>query len=264
MSFGDAFSSFILRVAGGDYLKIVHVPNKLLNLAKYRAWRAEEGEPDRWFYDLVGSNMTHTDPGGIMADCIVSGHNPVHWVATCPVHLVEVQILSYFANYWMPGDIVYNNLMQHRNPFRLFCVVMGKIDAYTCIIKNVDKCRTLHPGAMTLPIIMGVGLFNASSVFQMLDRRSRGISEKSFLAEPGSGVTCGVVCPLVYWYLGYGFQGGKHRDKAAVLLTLLFTVIGFLEDFFEFDAFAHLQTPIVALAKAIGRNYNPRKKIAVP
>merc|ERR1739845_256382 len=119
-------------------------------------------------------------------------------------------------------------------------------DTMTCLIKNVDKCRRSYPNSYLLPVILGVVHMHGAATFQMLDRRSRGIEHKSFLARPGSGVTRGVVLCLLYWYFGRGFRGGKYRNVTMFIMTVAYTILELCEDSFKFDAFANVHKPILA------------------
>jgi len=248
-SLGKLFSELALRAADRDYPPIIHVPHALISIATYRQWRSAEGEKHQWLYDLVLSFFSHSQGGGVASVTVLDNKNPVS--AGVRWDYIHYHLLAYLISYWSPKDIVYKMLQRHRNPFRLTCVAFDTLDAITTLCALVDKGLKVHPHNQVLPAITGIVLFNSGSLFRWLDQRCRGKPAKTFLAEPGSGVTRGIILALIYRYFGHSFMQGKHRNTALVTLSLLVTVLGVLEESFNFDAFAHAHYPVHSLLRAV-------------
>jgi len=241
----EAFGALALRAVDEGYPLIVHIPHSLFSVAKYRQWRASEGLPQQWLYDMFVSMYTHSQGGGVASQMLLLGDNPVHYLAKRWDYL-WVQVLSYLANYWSPGDIVGRTLGSHRNPLRLFCLSMDSFDAITTVCGLADAARGKYPDNKLLPTLQAIVLFNGGGFWKLLDARARGQSGKSFLANPGQGITRAVFWSLLYQFFGYHFQQGKHRNKAVVHLTAMFVAMDLIEDQFSVDLFAHVHKPVVA------------------
>eukprot|EP00930_Biecheleria_cincta_P083400 TRINITY_DN72984_c0_g1_i1.p1 TRINITY_DN72984_c0_g1~~TRINITY_DN72984_c0_g1_i1.p1 ORF type:complete len:265 (-),score=24.02 TRINITY_DN72984_c0_g1_i1:217-1011(-) len=239
-----------LRNADTDYPLEVHIPHSLISIANYRQWREREGLQSRWLYDLVVSILTHSQGGGIGCKAAIEGHLPVHYLVS-RWDYAHVHFFSYLAAYWSPGDVIFRNLSQPRNPLRLLCLSMDSLDAISTLAGVLDAVRRRYPANKLAPVMVGVILFQSGSFWRLLDERSRGKSTESFLTAPGSGVSRGIAMALLYWYVGHGFAGGRHRNRALLALTTCYILLDMLQDICGFDAFAKVHKPALASLSAL-------------
>merc|ERR1719210_2994218 len=79
------------------------------------------------------------------------------------------------------------------HPARVLCVGLDALDGVTSLCGVIDLGFQRHPRNRLVPMMVGVLMYNMGSLARWLDGRSRGKPAKSFLAEPGSGVTRGGV-----------------------------------------------------------------------
>eukprot|EP00441_Pelagodinium_beii_P007302 CAMPEP_0197701874 /NCGR_PEP_ID=MMETSP1338-20131121/123805_1 /TAXON_ID=43686 ORGANISM="Pelagodinium beii, Strain RCC1491" /NCGR_SAMPLE_ID=MMETSP1338 /ASSEMBLY_ACC=CAM_ASM_000754 /LENGTH=163 /DNA_ID=CAMNT_0043285633 /DNA_START=400 /DNA_END=891 /DNA_ORIENTATION=+ len=128
---------------------------------------------------------------------------------------------------------------------------MDSLDAVTSLAGLVDAARRKQPGNLLAPVMVGIVLYNSGSIYRLLDERSRGKATASFLYEPGSGVSRGVVMALLYWYLGHGFCGGQQRNKALVALTIFYILFDLFQDATGVDAFANAHKPMLSCLSAL-------------
>lgn len=251
----QALANLVFRATDEGYPEIVHIPHSIISVCRYRQWRASEGEPRQWLHDLVVSIFTHSQGGGIAAVTVIDGSKfPLSYLAS-KWDYAHYHLLSYLLSYWSPGDIVYRSLMQPRNPLRMFCQFMDSLDGVTTCCGLVDKCLSEHPKNKLLPVMAGILLFNCGSFWRWIDQRARGKNVKTFLADPGSGVTRGALLALFYLFFGRLWQGGKHRNKVLLFVCLSEVAIEMMEDDQDFDAWANVHKPIAAFGERLRRTF---------
>jgi len=238
-----SFRDLTLRAVDVDYPLVVHVPMSLISMCDYRQWREGSEEPHSWLYDLLCSSFTHSMGGGVGMMSLIEGKNPLYYFYT-DADYVHVQVFAYLAGYWSPFDVTYRTLTQARHPLRLSCVAAGAFDSITTMLGLVDKCRSQFPENKLLPVIASVVLFKSGEVFQSMVAGSQGKAVRTVLTHPDSTFSRSAILALAYWYFGYGFKGGRHRDRVVVIITALYCVVELLEDILEFDAFARVHAPL--------------------
>lgn len=248
----NAMWDLVIRATDEDYPLVVHAPHSVLSVARYRQWRESEGEPQLWLYDMLVSCFTHSQGGGISAKALVNGTTLVHNFGTGSQYL-PVQALAYILAYWSPGDIVYRSLTTPRHPARMFCVSMDALDTVTTACGLVDTCRSSFPQNRLIPLMATAVLFNSGSVFRYLDAKGRGKQAKVCWAEPGSDLTRALVVGIMYYYVGRGFRRGAFRNRALVAISLSYTILEMLEDWFDFDAFEQAHKPTLSLLRVLRR-----------
>lgn len=249
-----AMGELALRATDVQYPRIVHFPHCLRVLTEYRKWRASEGEPRQWLFDLVMSFWSHSMGGGATGVSFVRGKPLLSYMANRDYTVFH--FLAYLATYWSPHDIVFRTLSTPRHPLRLLCISGDALDEITTLIQLVDAGFKSFPNEPLLPLISGILLFNTGSVVRCLDQRCRGRKVKSFLSEPGSGVTRGVTLAVTYCMLGRSAWRGRHRDRVLVVLSWLYVSLSLAEDSFGFDAFARLHEPGLAFLKLLQRAFS--------
>jgi len=246
-SVAKAVRSLILGAVDADYPLAIHVPHSFLSIALYREWRAAEGEPMQWLFDLFASFWTHSMGGGVGSLALVEGQTPLTYLTRGDY--AWVHCLAYLFTYWSPRDIVYRMLTRPRHPVRLLCVGMDSLDGITSLFGIIDLGFSKHPKNRLVPFMVGAALYNCGSLARWLDARSRGKAEKTFLAQPGSSLTRATLLTLAYCYV----RGGRRRDTAVVALSLLEMALELLEEIYGFDAYASLHRPLLAVLRTLQR-----------
>jgi len=245
---GQYIYDLILRATDEDYPDIVHLPHTLAAIASYRSWRKEEGQPVNWFYDLVVSYWSHSQGGGCVGKGYLVGFQNMS-LLTNPKHL-KFHLIGYLLTYWSPRNIVYRTVNQPLNPARLFCVAMDSLDASTTACGLIDVGRKMHPKNNLLPYVTAILLMQSGAAVRWLDAKCRGKEVKSFLANPGSGVTKSALLALLWWHLGVG----QKRNRVLVLLNVIWIGLDLIQDASGCDAFAHVHKPVVPVLQALERS----------
>lgn len=246
----QAIHDLILDATDKGYPPIVHFPHAIISIANYRTWRASDKEPSQWLYDMLIPFFSHSQGGGACVNTLLTGENPIKYITRWD--MTHFHFFAYILTYWSPYDIVYRMVECRWHPLRFFCLTMDSLDAITTTCAVVDKAMSLHPKNRLLPIMTGIVMFNSGAFFRGLDGLGRGKINKSFLATPpNSGVMKGSMLAALYLYFGRMFQGGQHRNRSVVALSVLVVALDILEDIFGFDVFAHLHKPLHAVLKML-------------
>jgi len=231
----------VLRATDEDYPPCIHIPHAFRALELYRSWRAQEGEPRQWFFDLFVSFWSHSMGGGAACSSLITGNSLPSFLAKKDFALFHA--LVYLATYWSPFDIVFRVLATPRHPARLLCVGADALDGITTLCGMIDKGLKNYPDNWLLPVVAGVGMYNAGSVVRWLDERCRGKRPQTFLSAPGSGVSRGAVLALAYCLLGRVLWGGRRRETVLVALCWLEVAVEVAEDVLDADLYARVHAP---------------------
>merc|ERR1719238_2200472 len=172
------------------------MPHTLISMANYRQWRQLEGQPLNWLYDLVISYWSHSQGGGSCAKGLQLGFHNMSFM-TNPKHL-KFHLIGYLLTYWSPRNIVYRIVSQPRHPLRLFCVAMDALDANTTQCAMIDVGHKLHSNNNLLPYVVTILMCHFGSLVRWLDAKIRGKDVKTWLTEPGSGVTRAFLLTFLY------------------------------------------------------------------
>jgi len=243
-----------LRAVDEDYPPCIHIPHAFRSLQLYRAWRAAEGQPRQWLFDLAVSFWSHSMGGGATGASLATGNSLLAFLAKKDFALFHAAV--YLATYWSPYDVVYRTLSSPRHPVRLLCVGADALDGITTLCGLVDKNLKSHPDNWLLPFITGLLMYNAGSAVRCLDARLRGQRPSSFLSSPGSGVSKSVVLTLAYCLFGRILWGGRRRDAACAALCWLVVAVEVAEDVLDFDAFARVHQPGLLLLQLLQRRFH--------
>lgn len=230
-----AVGDLIVRATDRDYPPVVHFFHCIISIASYRQWRASEGQPRLWLYDLFLSLFSHSQGGGAVCTSLLDGigvQSALRRADYCHYH-VFVHLLTYYS----PRDLVYRWATSPRNPLRLVSVGFDSLDGFTSTCGLIDKCQKNYPQNRLLPLLISVLMYNGSGFFRWIDQRARGKPVKTFLAEPGTKVARAATYGMSYLLFGRMLAAGKHRRTVLVRLSLLVVALEVLEDAHGIDVF---------------------------
>lgn len=239
---GGAVGKFLISATDDAYHPMIHIGHALISIARYRAWRIEEAQPMQWLLDLVLPFFSHSMGGGVGTGMLIEGKSPLMLITLRD--FMYYHFFSYLAVYWSPRDIVYRTLLRRGHPIRVFCTAMDALDGITTCIGRTDLCMKVHPNNRLMPVVSGVVLYNTGSIVKWLDQKARGKECKTFLAEPGSGVSRGVVLALAYYLFGRVLRRARYRNEALVAVCLFEAALEIAEDTLGFDAFERAHVPV--------------------
>lgn len=250
-----AINKFIIDATDEDYPPAVHILHNFISLARYRQWREELGQPNQWLYDIVLSFFSHSMGSGAWVMSLLKGEALSYYAAgNLSSDICHFHLLVYLATYWSPRDFVYRTMSNPRHPLRLLCVFVDGFDGISTLGSAVDLAVSTQPKNKLLPCLASIMLYNCGQIFQCWDARGRGEVEATFLASPTSDVTRGALLGFVYWFFGYVFQKGRHRNRALVTLCLFEPLLEVLEDMYDFDAYEQLHIPGLALLRGLRKH----------
>jgi len=209
----------------------------------------------QFLYDVIASYFCCSMGCGVMVKQLHTGSAfPSYILAKDHLHF---HLLAFLATNFAPRDFVYR-LLSKQGPCRSLFLTCDVIDATTAVSGLVRAGHEAHPGNVLLPFLTGILCYNGSSLFRWMDARGRGQNPKTFLAEPGSRVTRGVIVAFIAWYFGHIYKGGvaRIRNRTTILLTLAEIVISSLEDIYNFDAFAGVHSMVVRMVRKLPATFN--------